>query len=180
MASVTEAAPSALYAHGNAPRLGWVEIRPARPEDAAEIDALVQRAYGHYVELIGGRPAPMDADYEEKVAEGGVFVADEGAVVGAIVLAEEHDHLLIENVAVIPERQGEGIGRALLCFAEQRAREARIDLLRLYTHALMSENLVIYARLGYREEKRRTDNGFERVFLVKRLEASEGGSLNTP
>jgi GNAT superfamily N-acetyltransferase len=39
-------------------------------------------------------------------------------VVGLIVLIEEADHVLVENVAVDPGRQGEGIGRALLAFAE--------------------------------------------------------------
>jgi N-acetylglutamate synthase-like GNAT family acetyltransferase len=57
----------------------------------------------------------MKADYGPKVARGQVSVADEaGGIVGLIVLIREPDHLLVENVAVAPERQGEGIGRALL------------------------------------------------------------------
>jgi ribosomal protein S18 acetylase RimI-like enzyme len=147
-----------------------MEIRPAVTADAQAVDEMVQRAYGHYVDRIGRRPGPMDADYELRVAQGQVSVADEaGRIVGLIVLVQEPDHLLIENVAVAPERQGEGIGRALLAFAEAAAREANTPTLRLYTHAAMTENLALYLRLGYSEAERRTDNGFERVFFVKRL-----------
>ena len=68
----------------------------------------------------------MDADYAETVREGTLFVAeDDGGIAGAIVLVPEGDHLEVENVAVEPGRQGGGIGRALLAFAEeQRPRAA--------------------------------------------------------
>lgn len=113
----------------------------------------------------------MDDDYGEKVAQGHVSVAVEaGEIVGLIVLIQEPDHLLVENVAVQPERQSQGIGRALLAFAESVAAEADLTTLRLYTHAAMTENLAFYPRLGYTEFDRRTDNGFERVFFSKRLE----------
>ncbi len=147
-----------------------MRIRPAAPDEAQDVHELVQRAYAHYVERIGGRPGPMREDYAEKVAQNLVFVADEAdRVVGLVVLVREPDHLLLENVAVEPDRQGEGIGRALLAFAETVAREAGTPTLRLYTHAAMTENLTLYPRLGYEQTDRRTDDGFERVFFVKHL-----------
>ncbi|HEY6549914.1 MAG TPA: GNAT family N-acetyltransferase [Solirubrobacterales bacterium] len=147
-----------------------MQIRPAVPGDAQDIHELVQRAYAHYVERIGRRPGPMDEDYAEKVARNLVSVAGEaGDIVGLIVLIREPRSLLVENVAVAPERQGEGIGAALLAFAEATAREAGTPTLRLYTHAAMTENLALYPRLGYEQTDRRTDNGFERVFFVKHL-----------
>jgi ribosomal protein S18 acetylase RimI-like enzyme len=112
----------------------------------------------------------MEADYEQKVAQGQVSVASEaGETIGLIVLVREPDHLLIENVAVAPEHQSKGVGRALLAFAEGVACEAGTPTLRLYTHAAMTENLTLYPRLGYRETERRTDKGFERVFFAKQL-----------
>lgn len=97
-------------------------------------------------------------------------VAEEGGeVVGLIVLVEEPDCLLVENVAVEPERQSEGIGRALLAYAEGVARDAGLPSLRLYTHVTMTENRAFYPRLGYEETGRRSDDGFERVFFCKRL-----------
>ena len=49
-------------------------IRPADASDLAAIESIVERAYGVYVERIGMRPGPMDADYAEKVRRGLVFV----------------------------------------------------------------------------------------------------------
>jgi ribosomal protein S18 acetylase RimI-like enzyme len=157
-----------------------VEIRPAETEDVETITDIVERAYGVYVERIGMRPGPMDDDYPEKLRRGLVHVAEDGGVdegeegggaevAGLIVLVETPDHLLVENVAVDPGRQGEGIGRELLTFAEERARAVGIDTLRLYTHEKMSENLALYARLGYEEDERRYEYGFFRVFMSKRL-----------
>jgi ribosomal protein S18 acetylase RimI-like enzyme len=143
-----------------------------RRGDAAEallLRDLVERAYSVYVERIGRRPAPMDDNYEEKTQQGQLFVADDGAIVGLIVLIKTPDHLLIENVAVDPARQGTGIGRALLDFAEIYARENGLSEIKLYTNEAMAENLRFYPRLGFREDERRTENGFRRVFYSKGL-----------
>jgi GNAT superfamily N-acetyltransferase len=147
-------------------------IRPAHAGDVEAIAAIVERAYGVYVARIGMRPGPMDADYPEKVRQGLVSVAEmdgDATVVGLIVLVETGDRLLVENVAVDPGRQGEGIGGRLLEFAEQEARRAGIGTLALYTHEKMSENLALYTRLGYEEDERRSERGFARVFLSKRV-----------
>jgi GNAT superfamily N-acetyltransferase len=156
-----------------------VRIRAAEPDDVEAIAAIVERAYGVYVERIGMRPGPMDDDHGEQVRRGLIHVAEDGRrdageeggaeAVGLIVLVELDDRLLIENVAVDPARQGEGIGRRLLEFAEQTARSAGIETVALYTHEKMSENLALYARLGYEEDERRREDGFSRVFMSKRL-----------
>jgi ribosomal protein S18 acetylase RimI-like enzyme len=149
-------------------------IRPGEMADVAAVAALVERAYKGYVEEIGGRPAPMDADYAEAVREGTLFVAEDGdEIAGAIVLVLDGDHLEIENVAVAPDRQGEGMGRALLAFAEDQARARGVGELRLFTHVLMTRNQRIYDLLGYTEVERRADHGFERVFYSKRLPTLE-------
>jgi ribosomal protein S18 acetylase RimI-like enzyme len=148
-----------------------VQIRAAKAPDAVVLGELVERAYAIYVDRIGGRPAPMNDDYAEKLREGDVFVAvDDGAVVGLIVLITAEDHLLIENVAIDPEHQGKGIGRSLMAFAEAYAGDRSIPELRLYTNAAMTENLALYPRLGYREYARRTENELKRVFFSKPLD----------
>src|SRR5204863_1753287 len=77
-----------------------LQIRPARSSESAALRDLVQRAYGHYVERIGMRPGPMDADYDAAVRDARAWVADEGgAIAGLLVLEIHDDHLLIENVA---------------------------------------------------------------------------------
>ena len=152
-----------------------VRIRPAAPFDVPAIRELVELAYGHYVERIGRRPAPMDDDHAEVVARGHTWVAEEaGALVGVLVLVPGSDHLLIENVAVAPDRWGTGVGRRLLDVAEDRAREAGVAELRLYTNALMTENRAYYARRGYRETGRQVVDGFDRVWFAKPAQPNAG------
>jgi len=114
----------------------------------------------------------MDDDYAGKIRGGHTFVAvDRGQLAGFVVLLRKPDHLLIENVAVDPESQGQGIGRVLLNHAEALALEYGTRTVKLYTNAAMVENLALYAHIGYRVIERRPEDGFERVFLAKHLAA---------
>jgi ribosomal protein S18 acetylase RimI-like enzyme len=131
---------------------------------------LVDAAYGHYLERLGGPPRPMTDDYEEVIRTRQVTVAERhGAVAGVIVLAVTDEGFLIDNVAVHPSHRGSGLGRALLEFAEAEARRARFDSIYLYTHERMTENLALYARIGYVEYDRRSHGEFSLVYLRKQL-----------
>ena len=145
-------------------------LRPARAADLPAVQALVARAYGHYVARIGKPPGPMLDDYAARIAEGAVQVLEEdGRLVGLLVLLPEADHLLLDNVAVDPAAQGRGHGRRLVAAAEDEARRLGLNELRLYTHELMSENVAMYERLGFAETHRGQQAGYARVFMRKRL-----------
>jgi GNAT superfamily N-acetyltransferase len=149
-----------------------LEIRAARPEDVDRIARLVREAYAVYVERVGRKPAPMTADYRALVRAGAVWVALEGKAMAGILVVEPRDEaLLLENVAVAPAAQGRGIGRALVAFAERRARDLGLGKVELYTNARMSENLAFYPRIGYVKVDRRCEGGFDRVFFEKTLDA---------
>jgi ribosomal protein S18 acetylase RimI-like enzyme len=53
--------------------------------------------------------------------------------------------------------------------AEDLARAAGKDSLRLYTNEAMTENLAFYESLGYGVEERRLEDGYRRIFFLKRL-----------
>lgn len=145
-------------------------IRAATAAHVESIRACVREAYDLYVERMDQEPAPMAADYAEVVAAGQVDVLElEGAIVGVLVSFQKEDHYFVENVAVSPSLQGTGQGRALLDFAEEKARALGLKEMGLYTHASMHENISYYPRLGYEEVGRHEEDGFERVFFVKRL-----------
>ena len=144
--------------------------RPATAADAAAIARCVEAAYSPYIERIGEPPGPMLDDYSETVRNHRVFVIESGGeIAGAIVLIEERGTILLDNVAVRPDRQGEGIGRRLMLFAEAEARRLGYGAIDLYTHELMTENFALYARNGYDEVERRTEKGFPRIYMRKRL-----------
>ncbi len=109
-------------------------------------------------------------DYGMQVAQGNAWVLALGEViVGLVILKLESDRMLLENVAVRPERQGQGFGRQLLNFAEQQALQHGRAEIHLYTNAAMHENLEMYRKLGYKEYSRGLGSGYERVFLKKEL-----------
>jgi GNAT superfamily N-acetyltransferase len=151
-------------------RQGEDSIRRAVAAEAPAVSALVQRAYAPWVPVIGRRPAPMDDDYAVLISHSEVFVLEHRAGLGGIlVLAPEADHLWLDNIAVEPALKGQGLGRALLDFAEAEARRLNLPEIRLLTHQRMLANIALYLRAGFVETGRRTEDGFARVYMAKRL-----------
>jgi GNAT superfamily N-acetyltransferase len=149
---------------------GGYRLRPATGSDAASVAALVDAAYGHYVQRIGMLPRPMTDDYAAVIRDRQVTVAEhDAAIVGVVVLTVTDEGFLVDNVAVHPSRRGTGLGRALLQFAEAEARRAGFDTIHLYTHERMTENLALYSRIGYVEYDRRSQGAFSLVYMRKQL-----------
>jgi ribosomal protein S18 acetylase RimI-like enzyme len=150
------------------------EIRLARPEEADAIRALVRSAYAMYVPRIGREPSPMNDDYPELIGAAKVWVIDdEGELAGVVVLEDTPDALQVENVAVRPQSQGRGLGRALLSFADDEARRRGYGAVILYTNVHMTDNVARYPKLGYVEVGRGPEHGFDRVFFRKDLGAGQ-------
>jgi ribosomal protein S18 acetylase RimI-like enzyme len=145
-----------------------MQIRPADATDLPAVQRIVNDAYTKYIARIGKPPGPMNDDYAALIRAHQVWVIGH-PIAGAIVLLPEADHLLLDNVAVDPAAQGQGVGRALITFAETEARRRGFGELRLYTHETMVENIALYARTGWAETGRAEQNGFARVFFRKTL-----------
>ncbi len=112
----------------------------------------------------------MDDDYQRHIDAGEAFVLElDGSVVALLVLVGHADHLLIDNVAVDPLYQGRSLGRALLGWAEARARSQGLPELRLFTHARMERNVEFYRRIDFAITHRAMVDGFDRVFMRKAL-----------
>jgi len=145
-------------------------IRAAIAADVPAIAQIVDHAYRHYIARMGKPPGPMLEDYAARVSEGVVWVLEEETVITAmIVLVTAPNYLLLDNIAVSPARQGLGLGRRLLAFAEAEALRRGYREIRLYTHQTMVENQRLYASIGYQETGRGTEAGFDRVFMRKLL-----------
>jgi len=150
-----------------------VSIREAGHGDEHRAREVVREAYAPYVPIIGREPEPMTIHYAALVRAGCVWVAETSTeVVGVLVLGPAGKVALLENVAVAPSRQHQGIGRSLIDFAECRARELGFSEIRLNTHELMADNLRLYTTLGYSEVERSVERGFSRVLFSTRLDPS--------
>ena len=141
-----------------------ITIRPATADDVATIRAIARAAYAPYVSRLGFEPPPMRQDFAADLAGGDLFVTYD--LSGYVVFCRREADIYLHNVAVSPDRHGSGIGRALIDFVEARAAALDLPVL-LHTNEVMRENLAIYARLGYREIDRRTQNGLRRVYFRK-------------
>ena len=152
-------------------------IRAATAADLPAIAALTASAYAVYDLVLDAPPVPVTEDYAPRVAAGEVWLLEEraaptGLPAGLIVLETHKDHLMIFSVAVAPDRQGRGVGRRLLAFADGRARASGLTELRLYTNARMTRNIALYTRYGYRETGRRANPlrpGWVRVDMTRTL-----------
>jgi ribosomal protein S18 acetylase RimI-like enzyme len=145
-------------------------IRPAVAGDLTAVQTLVKAAYAPYIPRLGRAPAPMTDDYAAAIAKGLVYLSEiDGMLAGLVVLIAEPDALLVDNIAVAPALHGQKIGRRLMEFAEETAKQHGLSRLRLYTNKLMTENIGWYARLGFRETHRGTEAGFQRVYMSRQL-----------
>lgn len=145
-------------------------IRPARPDDQARIEAIVEAAYSPYLARMDRKPAPMLDDYAARIAAGQTHVLEEdGVTVGLLVLEPGGEFLLLENIAVDPACHGRGFGRRLMEFTEQEARRRGYAAVELYTNEVMVENIARYRHLGYVEVSRERVGGYDRVYMRKTL-----------
>ncbi|MCP8465278.1 GNAT family N-acetyltransferase [Pseudomonas sp. ZM23] len=147
-----------------------ITLRQAVDADAGFAAVCVAAAYAQWIPLIGRKPGPMLEDYHTVIATNQVLIAELGGQpVGLLVTRQTDEGFLLDNIAVLPECAGQGIGRLLLVRAEEEASRQGYQSLYLYTNERMIENIELYARIGYREYARRQENGFRRVYMRKQL-----------
>jgi GNAT superfamily N-acetyltransferase len=144
-------------------------MRKATAADLPTVREIVNAAYRMYLPRMDRPPAPMLSDYAPGIEAGTLWVT--GNPPDALIsLVPADGSLLVENLAVHPRAQRTGLGRRLMEFAESEAARLGLARLSLYTNVVMTENQAIYARLGYRETRRETEDGYQRVYMEKAVE----------
>ena len=144
-------------------------IRLARQTDLAEVQTCIAAAFDPYLTRLPRPPAALSADYRDLIARNAVHVAVDVTIVGTVTLTGHASDLVITNLAVHPSRQGSGIGRAMMRYAEDLAAAGGYRRVTLFTHELMVENIEFYSALGYAETDRRVTDGRSRVYFARTL-----------
>jgi GNAT superfamily N-acetyltransferase len=146
-------------------------LRRAVGADAEAVRALTRAAYAKWVPMVGREPLPMTADYDQAVTNHIIDLLEEDGNLRALIeMALADGHLLIVNIAVRPDQQGQGVGGRLLEHAECFARSLGLEEIRLYTNAMMASNLKFYGRRGYQEFRRGTIvPGTVSIFMRKKI-----------
>ena len=131
-----------------------VIIRPATAEDVSAMQE-IERLAGRRFREVG---LPDVADDEPESAEslaafanaGRAWVAeDDGRLCGYLLVDDIDGAAHIEQVSVRPDRQGQGIGRALIDRAEKWALANERTALTLTTFADVPWNRPLYEHLGF-------------------------------
>ena len=154
------------------PSFGLIEIKPAKSEHMEIVRHLVRAAYAKWVPVIGREPLPMKADYARAIRDHDIdLVYADGTLVALIEIIMASDHVFIENVAVSPEHQGQGLGRQLLAHAEEKACQAGLSEIRLLTNAIFEANVRLYQSVGFCIDKEEPFMGGITVHMSKSLPA---------
>ncbi len=128
-------------------------ITEAEPDDAGELLTLQRAAYlaeGAIYQMFDLPPLTETLD-EVRAAIGSVLVLKAVAgtrIVGAVRARPDGETWHVGRLGVVPDRQGQGIGTALLRAVEQRA-PATVRRFELFTGRDSAANLRLYRRLGY-------------------------------
>ena len=146
------------------------ELRRAVPADAMAVQELTRKAYAQCVPVIGREPMPMKADYDAALREHLVdLLYVDGRLAALIEIIPQANHLLIENVAVLPALQGRGLGHRLMAHGEALAISLGLSEMRLYTNKDFAANVRLYLRLGYRVDREEPFMGGTTVYMSKPL-----------
>ncbi|MFD1329734.1 GNAT family N-acetyltransferase [Mycoplana ramosa] len=113
------------------------------------------------------------ASLEQKALAEIVFLAvDRDDIVGCIFCRPETDCLYVGKLAVLPERQGSGVGRMLLSAAERQAHALGLSALRLETRIELVENHTRFRVWGFEKTAEKRHAGYDRttsIEMTKRL-----------
>ncbi|MFC5831999.1 GNAT family N-acetyltransferase [Nonomuraea insulae] len=132
-------------------------IEAAVAADAGELLTLQRAAYVTEAQLYGDPYIPPLVESLEqirKIIEGALVLKalDAGRIVGAVRGQLSGATCLVGRLVVAPDRQGQGVGTALLRAVHERMPE--VTAFDLFTGHLSEGNLRLYRRLGYRETSR--------------------------
>ncbi|GAA2732010.1 GNAT family N-acetyltransferase [Actinocorallia aurantiaca] len=135
-------------------------VSRAGVRDAGEILTLQRAAYVTEAQLYGDpflAPLVEPPEQVRALLEDGdavVLKAVDGArVIGAVRARVQGETCLVGRLVVAPDRQGEGVGGALMKAVEAEV-AGRATALVLFTGHLSEGNLRLYRRLGYAEFRR--------------------------
>jgi N-acetylglutamate synthase-like GNAT family acetyltransferase len=155
--------------------LDTLTIRLATNADYEAVIACVKAAFTPWIEIIGMKPMALSADYQDFINHKVIYIVDgdhAGEVSGLLIIYPVDDVLYVDTIAVNPAYQKHGIGRRLLAFAEQKAREAGLHKLTLVTNAKQVSNQDYYRKHGYVETHRDVlEPGRIGVWMAKTLAA---------
>ncbi|HSP73284.1 MAG TPA: GNAT family N-acetyltransferase [Gaiellaceae bacterium] len=152
------------------------QVVPCGPERAGDVHRLTQAAFERHRTLdppSGAGRESLEHVHEDLAAGGGAIAELDGRPVGCLrwTVAPSGD-LHVRRVAVEPGRQGRGLGRVLMAWAEDEARRRGCGAVSVGVRIALPGNLAFYRALGYEVVDEHRHDGYEQptwLSLRKRL-----------
>jgi predicted N-acetyltransferase YhbS len=153
-----------------------LQVVPAGPERAEDVHRVTQAAFEPHRELdppSGAGRESLATVIEALSAGGGAIAELEGRPVGCLRWRiDENGDFRVGRLAVRPDLQRCGIGRALMLWAEREARKRGFDGIVVGVRIPLVGNLAFYRSLGYEVTGEHSHDGYDRptwLALRKRL-----------
>ncbi len=152
--------------------------------EASQADAptLLQLMLTAFQEYEGALDPPSAAHKETvesvlaRLASGAAVMATvDGTPAGFAFYQPRDSHLYFSRLSVLPQFRRRGIGRALIEYVEQRARETRLAGVQLGVRVQLPHLLARYERAGYRITKYMTHDGYAEPTYVYMEKLVAGG-----
>jgi len=153
-----------------------LRVEPAGPELAELVHRLTRAAFLDQARLdppSGAGRETVETVRGDLAAHGGAVAWRDGEAAGCLRFAVEPDHLYVYRVAVAPELQGRGVGRALMAWAEAEAARRVRPALRVGVRLALTGNLTFFGGLGFEVGGEHRHPGYDRptaAWLEKRLQ----------
>ena len=125
--------------------------------DGVSVDSLIERGFGRVADTSWQQRRATSVDYDLEANPEQTLVAEQdGEVVGYVCARLYRQYLIghVANLAVAPEHQGQGIGRALLEACLGAFREAGMKYARVETLDSNERGQRLYPSAGFREVAR--------------------------
>jgi ribosomal protein S18 acetylase RimI-like enzyme len=140
-------------------------VRPARPDEHAQIAELTRASYAEYAQIMrptawAGLAAAVETALATTEPVDRIVAIQDGLLVGSVMLynagsdayagqIEQANVPEVRMLAVHPSARGRGISEALMNECVRRARAAGAAQLGLHTSASMRAAIALYQRMGF-------------------------------
>lgn len=95
-----------------------------------------------------------------------LWVAGASPLLGCMFLTAQPDALYIGKLAIAPQAQGRGLGRAFVTAAQAQARQLSLPRLRLETRIELVENHAAFAAMGFTQTACKAHPGYDRATSI--------------
>lgn len=143
-----------------------IKAAPAGFNNWEGLMSLIQRSFDY----MDGRIDPPSSAHrltvrslqDRAMKETLLIAAENDKLIGCAFVQDQEDALYVGKLAIAPDAQRSGLGRAFMAKAETLARRDGISKLRLETRVELTENHAAFGRMGFVKVSETAHAGFDR------------------